>query len=460
MIIYIFFFIISLILYLISPDFYSYEYCLLTFIIFTVSSLLLSRRIVIKGNYLNFHILFLISFLFVNFVYPVFIYPVNPYYFSVFKRTFDHSIITKATTLALLGICSYQLGAVIGFSKKNIPPLETNSNYDTLHQFSIVLLCCSSALIFYFGGSDLLRGYYGSTLDIPTGILELFQVSIGVTLILSFYKKGFQSFAEIVLKFNVPVLIILIVFLIVFVATGDRGPVIKVVLLLIGAFTFFIKPLRLKSFIVVIVAGMIILTFISYARHPDVARGNKKAVTLSKGFDNFKMNSFYDVGMDLIVCNRNLYAGYEYVENNGISYGKNMFSYIFAPIPMLPKTLTKLFFNTTPEDLSTANIITKNAKSTYGLGTNLIIDLYMAFGTIGVIVCMYLLGYFVSIFLNRSSNENNLYSIVIYLFLLSFSIYLPRTSILEPFRSIIWAVLLLKFLMSLRLSLIKLSKSN
>ena len=106
------FFIIAVILYVFSPKEYSYNYCLIIFIVYVFSSVWFLIN-TFDGNYFNFHFLFLISFLFVNFIYPVLLYPYNKTYFPVYKLPFNEDIITKATSIALLGIISYFLGATI-----------------------------------------------------------------------------------------------------------------------------------------------------------------------------------------------------------------------------------------------------------------------------------------------------------------------------------------------------------
>jgi oligosaccharide repeat unit polymerase len=171
-----------------------------------------------------------------------------------------------------------------------------------------------------------------------------------------------------------------------------------------------------------------------------------------------QLNSFYDIGMDLIVNNRNLYTGYEYVEKNGISYGKSMYHQIFSPVPKLPSLFTQLVYNADPVDLSTARILTNEYNAHYGLGTNMVIDLYMNFGVTGVIFFMFLLGIIATKFQREAYYSDNFNYMIAYVFLVALAIYLPRSTIFDPLRPIIWAILLYQFLKGLRLLLLQLTK--
>lgn len=460
-VVFLFIFLLSLLLYSFSPDVYSNQYCILLFVIYIFSAFLIVKHTVINNNYFNFHVLFLISFFFVNFAYPVFLYPIDPFYFPVFKRSFNHDIITKATALALVGSSAYGLGVGLQFKKPNENKQQVNTNIKTLHFFSTILLYIFFLGLMIFGGMALIKGQFGSTSKIPAGLLTLFEVIIGLSVILVANSKTYKgNFIDFINKLSKPVLLILCFYILVFIFTGDRGPVIQIVLITIYVFSIYVKPVKFRSFILLALVGMFFLTFISYARKQTVKDTNKTAVTISKGIKYMQFESFFDIGMDLIVCNRNLYFGYDYTKTTGLSYGKNMFFFIFAPVPMLPSFLTHIFFNSTPDDLSTAKLITKKSKSTYGLGTNMIADLYMAFGVWGVIFFMLFLGYIVTVFHEKSVNSNNLNYIIAYSFLISLSIYLPRTTIFEPLRHIIWALLLFKFMKEIRILLINLSKNQ
>ena len=157
------------------------------------------------------------------------------------------------------------------------------------------------------------------------------------------------------------------------------------------------------------------------------------------------LNSFLDLGMDLIVNNRNLYVGIEYAEKNGYNYGKDMFVSLFAAFPRVPVLVADLLFDATPRELSSGYIITTEAlgpNPSWGLGANLIADIYMNFGLIGIIILMFILGLIIRKLQLSLIEGSSVLNLVVYLFLLSFSLYLPRSAYLTPLRFVLWAIII------------------
>jgi len=188
---------------------------------------------------------------------------------------------------------------------------------------------------------------------------------------------------------------------------------------------------------------MIVLTFISYARSKGAGFYSTQSEKgfVQRGIERTQVNSFVDLGMDLIINNRNLYVGYKYPEEHGYSYGKGMFYFIFAPIPYMPSLMSQLVFNKDPVELNSATIITKETGATYGLGTNMIADIYMQFGSFGVVLIMLLFGLFVRR-CELKAAKGQINYIIVYLFLIGFSVYLPRTTVLDPIRFVVWALII------------------
>lgn len=441
-------FIISLALYIFSPLSYSFSYCLIVVAVFAASSIFIIRGTVVDNNYFNFHILFLISFFFVNFVYPVVIYPSDPGYFQVFRRSFSHDIITKCSALALVGITSYGIGAfLVPFNKSSntFPKPALKYPKKRLVSFLALTLVLISMAIIAFGGPSFLLGRFGSTSQIPPGLLVFFQVIAGVAIITTFHHdKGKLSLLQIFKSSNKIIVATIFLMILLFVNVGDRGPAIQMVIILIFGYSLYVKPIRLRHLAILIVLGMLSLTFISFARSRS-GEGN----LVQRGAANIQITSFVDLGMDLIVNNRNLYVGYEYANENGFEYGKGMFYYAFSPFPFVPSILTSLFFDSKPSELTTAKIIMDESEANYGLGTNMIADQYMQFGVLGVVFFMMLLGFVVGKSHYQTVKKNSLIPLIIYAFLIGYSIYLPRTTVLDPLRFLFWGVLIYIILKSI-----------
>ena len=437
--------ILSLFLYLFAPDKYDFNFCVTVFILFIVSGVLqIIEDLKEHNNFFNFYVLFFISFLYVNFVYPIFIFPTDPDYFPVFKFfKFDSNLMSKTTALAQLGFSFYCLGvsffSVIKKPKINKSKMELNLSLKdviiykyiiNILTFLFLFLCIS---IFFIARDGIFSRDPFAFEETPPALIVFSQVVLTICILLSFLRINYfeenKSFWS-VLRFNKILLISILLFLFMFIYPGDRGPAIQVVLTFIFCYSIFVKPIKFKLFLFIVLIGMFVLTFISYARiNMDVGIGNG-------GNEGAKIGSLTDIGMDLIVNNRNLYVGYEIAEKQGLNYGKSMFYYIFSPFPMLPSYVSGELFDAEPMELATSTIITEYSKANYGLGTNLIIDLYMQFGVLGVLIFMFILGYFIA----NVSNRKSIIAILSFTFFMSYSIYIPRSSMFDSIRFIVWSI--------------------
>ena len=442
--------IISLILYINAPHEYNLGFCTTIFILFLISAyLVISENLRGDKNFFNFHVLFFISFLYVNFVYPVFVYPSDPFYFPVYKYfSFDKNLISKSTALAEMGYSFYGLGSLLflTFKKRKIKKekltLHITSLDDGIYKYIINILSIVfiglSMTIFYLAKDGILGRKPDAFFELPSALLVFTQVVLTLCIILSFlrlqYNNTNNSFWDI-FKINKLLLFAILFYLIIFLYPGDRGAAFQTVLTFLFCFSIFIKPIKLKLFAVIVISGMFVLTFISYAR------SSSDGSFLESGEQNSKISSFTDIGMDLIINNRNLYVGYEIAEKKGFNYGKSMFFYAFSPFPLVPSLLSKELFNSEPGDLSSSTIITNYSRANYGLGTNVIIDLYMQFGVPGVIFFMLILGYYISFIMVKRSLVN-LFALV---FFMSYSIYIPRSSMFDAIRFILWSIMIYYF---------------
>jgi oligosaccharide repeat unit polymerase len=376
-------------------------------------------------------------------------------YFPVYRLKFNQDIITKATALALVGSSAFNFGVLFQIRKKETYGKLLNFNAHTILLFLNAILIFLFMGLIAFGGSSFIQGHFKSTANIPPSLTILFQVTLSLAIICAFYliKDQKNKISVAIIKINKLVIFIYLLFSLLYIFAGDRGPFIQVTIIFLVALTMFIKPIKLKSFIILALSGMLVLTFIGYARTQH--SNDDSVVSFRKGIKYMNLNSFFDIAMDLIVTNRNLYTGYEYVDKYGINYGKGLSFQIFAPFPVLPSVYTELVFNSKPDDLTSGRILTNYSKANYGLGTNLIIDLYMGFGVFGVIFFMFLLGYVVTIFQRKAHFSNNFNYIIAYMIMVSFAIYMPRSYITDPFRPIVWALLIFSVIKGLRLRLIQ-----
>ena len=164
-------------------------------------------------------------------------------------------------------------------------------------------------------------------------------------------------------------------------------------------------------------------------------------VGIYRSNENFTEVAFVDLFMDLIVNNRNTFVAIDYVDNHGITYGISMLGNIFRIIPMLSGYLHPLLGLSVYETTSSL-LITKEALgegSILGLGTSIIADIYLAFGVCGVMIFMGILGYFIH-YLENKMKYNYIYSIIIYVTLMSYSVTLVRAEYFYSLNQIVISI--------------------
>ncbi len=166
-------------------------------------------------------------------------------------------------------------------------------------------------------------------------------------------------------------------------------------------------------------------------------------VVLMRSHDGIEITSFADIVMDLVVNNRNTFIAVDYVDKNGITWGVSMLSNVVAPIPFLQQIIYNVF-NLTPDMGASSLLITKltlGNVGSLGMGTNIIADLYIAFGVGGVVIMMFVLGYFISYLLGMV--KKNSYALIAYAIMISYSVYLVRAEYFFFLRSLLWCMILM-----------------
>jgi len=423
------FFALSFLLYIFAPSEYSLHFCRWVTILFLVQVVPFIIKIS-RGNYANFYTLFLFSFFFVNFFYPTILFPINPEMFPVFTLPFNDSYINKGTALAQLSASSFMLGVQCFKSKKQYFYLPNFISHIPTTKIALLLF-----LVFLLTvGEEFLAGNFTAH-----SIVSLYvNVLLSCMFILSpiIFFRNFKLQKQKWLFYLTAA-----VYVFLFLSIGDRGPALSLIITIIGLYSFYVKKIPIKYLLVLGIAGFILMHIVGIGRVTSIydAEGNIIARGLEKAKTEFVYSTFYGTTESFVVNNRNLYVGMEFVEENGINWGKtSILVSILSIFPFVQSAFEKLV----GVDLQTsAYFFTELAfgkNPSYGLGTNLVADIYISFGLIGCIISFYLLGRIVEFSRTRVLSKNDIYSNIIYFALLSNSIYYPRTGIFDPIRNIIW----------------------
>lgn len=417
----------SFLAYFYAPIGFSEKYTSVLSLVFGVSSLIMlfnnCRFTIIK-----FEFFFVLAFFFTNVVYTLVYFQVNPY-FGLFNLPFNEDYISKGFALSIIGICSFNIGVfdnnVHQFEKKKIFP----EKYKSPKLVTIVLMLLFLPYMFTLVQRHEYTTEFESNL---VNVILVYLVYFSLFYIFYYSKKG-SSFSYFVRnnKSNA-LLYFIILYLIVFLLVGSRTIPLRIILLTLFLYSFYIMPIKSYKVAVLIAVGAIFMTFLGVIR--------------SGGTFSFDSTStVFDFGKELTINNRSLYVLMEYVDEKGITFGKSMLMGVLSIIPFGQRIY--LMLTSDPlSSISSGVLVTDLYFDTsyderIGLGTNIIGDIYLAFGIVGVLALMFFLGRFVTYVYKRASTGSNI-SILMYGVLFMDAIYYPRSTFLTSARAIVWVFLI------------------
>ena len=428
-------FVISLLLYLEAPENYNYVYNVIAVVVFLIS-VILYYGIKKKSNYFDFDTLFIVAYFITSFVYPIFVYPITPY-ILFFSFPFNENVITRATCLSLVGGNAYMLGNIVYREK-----IFKFSSAKLFLSRSVLISYLLFAFFLIAGGYSYYKNLYSGEEISSMGSLHHYlnaflRASLIISSLMIVYKarlfEGFSFFKK--RKSVIAFLVLILAYSMLLLSTGARGATINLLLVLIWLYAYYIRPIKLIPLLVFIFVGAFFLAFIRIYRSGD-------------GFVDMKgQMDFVNLFLDLIINNRNTYVALDYVDRNGVTYGESLLAPLLKIVPLLSGFVHNLFSLDVYETSSSMFLtsLTLGKGSRLGLGTTIIADLYLAFGLIGVVCFMFLLGYLVHMLENRM-RYNQMYALIVYSTFIAYSVFLARGEYFFPMGQITLGVLLYWFI--------------
>ncbi len=428
-----FFFLVieSFFLFLFAPHYYLYEFDLFCLIQYVVTSFIFIK-IQKKENYFDFDLLFLFTYFFVMFFYPVFLFPTLPKIFVVFEYEFNEDVISRCTALSLLGSQAYMFGSLLANEYKI--KYTAVKNYVRVSTLPITFLSFISFVMFLVvAGPTFFTKTYGDEMGSSTYqyFLVLFQSIFFSALIIEIYNSLIHPENK---KYKINKLLLSLAFIIIFLFlySGSRTIPLQIVLMLMGVITVFKFKFSFFKFLLSAIMGVLAMF----------------ATVIMRGYEGANANDdggLIQVVMDLIINNRNTFIAIDFADNQGFTYGKSMLSNVLSPVPFLQNIVFTTFGikpNTGSSSLIISTITLNDDNPTWGLGTNIIADIYMAFGVVGVVLFMFILGYFIKRAYLKVKFEKNLYSLIYYAIMMSLAVFIVRAEYFFFLRLFLWCTLI------------------
>jgi len=408
--------------------------------------------------------LFILSSIFVFGMCIVHFQAIFHYIFEIpFVSAFDiwvnTKIVTKSVVLSGIGITSFLTGHEFRrlIPKKQFKQRKKLSVHN-LPTHYLAILTLIFFLVFLFTANPLyLAGNYGGVSLGTTA--TYFQLLVNIMFNVIFIAKYLKlkssskriSFVKYIQSFDIVTKLICAFYILTMLWIGDRGPVISILLLLIGVYSFYnskwVKPGVAIAFVFI---GIISMSLIGKLR----STNSELPITerLSKVF-NEESNSLSNT-QELAGSIRTLHYAVDAVpEKHDYMYGRFQIQQILTSVPGVGQFMNR-FIDDRFQYKGSASFITyldQGERPSYGLGTSMIADLYIDLGLIGVISFMFFFGITSYLFeqILLSKNVASLILIIFAFVYFSKAIYLGRSTLLLPFKEALWTYAVLKIFLRL-----------
>jgi len=370
-----------------------------------------------------------------------------------FSEKYVNESIAFAAICYQLILAGYCQGVCSGFTRhQDYHPKRNPEAYNKVRVFLANLSAYLLILFIINVGRDYLQGAYrgaGNWTPISRYIFLTFELiyflslSIEIFSIRNFNRNislltYFKSFTSLSILTTVAMLILKIY-------TGDRGPIVSILLILGGGYDYFIRKINLTLIIIMLIFGGYAMNFIGNYRTSDASM--TLAERVEKGQERTRYAEWYTIPGHFAGSVRTLVLAHEYFqERHEYFYGKIQFGQIVGVFPFLRGVLNRFRFIVG----ATSSIIFTNILlgpgSSIGVGSSVLADVYIDFGPYFSLIVFYLLGKFIGWLEIKSFHSNNIYYTTTYLLMLSYGFYWSRALLLGNFRNVIWSLAILFFI--------------
>lgn len=396
------------------------------------------RRMMGALSLISFNTLFFAMYTFCTYFIPILIL------FDIIEETqfllaidFNIVYVPFALFLSSIAVSVYSWGYLKGISK---PYKHSNK---PLRNFNFILSLCNvmAFLVTVYFSFNFLEIVSTDVRDVSGKVGTLVNCFLILPVTLCGYMNKFYKRPLLKFIFKHWFLFLCIAYICVcMLSVGDRLMTICLFLpvaFIINEFVYKFKKIQVA---VAAVIGVFFMFLISFTR------GNS---SLSQGVSDFgeaehKIAFFQDV----FPANATFILGTELYETSGLYKPMKIVPVLLTPIPFIPSLIENTFFN---GSYSSAMYLTlaNRKRSTVGesgIGTHVVVDILVSWGVIGVVLFFSVFGYIAGVSYCR---RNSIYYLIITVGLVAWSIFMPRESMFDPYRDVVWMLLIASLLINI-----------
>lgn len=408
-----------------------------------------------EGQYLRVSYLFIIGFFIVFFQYNIDLMLGN---ISVSHPVFASSAsICTAALLSVVGLSSFVLGNTLALAK--LDPKEYGEYGDKVPQKYIfvqkILLLTCVLLYLYFNMRTILSGSYvysedamkssaGSLSNYSVVMVQVFVFTILSSNAFNIKISGNRISPWDYLKsngllFNIPVgFYLILVFM-----TGDRGPVITILMAYI--ITYIVackKKISLIPLLFIVIGSGTFLSIVGDVRRHTNLLTIKEILSYN---NTYISESFLPATQELAGSYKTFTYTVEKVPSSQEYFcGMMQLRNLGYSVPFLYRLIPFVYSSRDYENGSTSycTYLIQGLDRKYGNGTSLLADIYLDFGIMGIIILMIWLGAFITRLDYELFYGDSLNWMLVSIVCFSYSVYLSRSTLVTPIYFIVPALLI------------------
>jgi hypothetical protein len=252
-------------------------------------------------------------------------------------------------------------------------------------------------------------------------------------------QGGWKEFALA----NKKVLCFSFLVMLIYMIIGDRLIIVELGLIIICVYSLYFKKVRALYLIAFLTVGFVMMTLLMLTRNSSgsLRTGGVKGFVAegSVVMEENEASGVWGYTSDLTGRFQELSYGYKMTQKQGHLLPQKIFVTLFSPIPFLPNIISNLLLGVPTSQTSAGYFIAIDSKT--HAGSHCVIDIYMPWGVIGLLIFFSLFGVVVAYF--DRSKYNNIYGSVGYLVLVYQSVFITRGTIFDVYRTMVWAMVII-----------------
>lgn len=440
-------FLLSLTLYFFAPNVVDKGFCWLCLALYLIEVFIILKIEFKSKIYISFNTLFFLSFFLTSFAYPLFVHGTPAELLGNVEKQINFNYLSKCSALCLIASSIYSYGYL-----KAINTGKCKGFFNRYARFEdpfpgMSVLKLLYLVIFFLLFITVFNAIIsGQQVYIEGGELfsSLFETIFPVMLLCNSCQKKPDNLLSFV-KLNARILASGIIMMLLFMKVGDRGLIITCGIEIVAVYILCVKRLRPLEVFSMVILGAIFMFVIRQTRISDSYSSvtsslssffSASAAVISSGGVEYGLWYYLS---DLTNISWELCLGYEYSLNNELFHPiEEIILNIVSPVPLLPSFVSNVFFGRPTMDYNTGMAL-NSYMSAYGdgnFGNHCVIDVFMMWGLIGVLIIFFYFGYFVAKCYNNSFDKVLWTSI--YILLISNAVYVPRNMVLSLIRPVVY----------------------